>query len=68
LKNAWVNRWKTATQYAPNAERQHHVAELADCRVREHAFDVVLDQSDRGGQDRREGAGDGDVASVFGAA
>ena len=39
-----------------DAERQEHVAELADRRVRQHALDVVLHQRDGGGEDRGERA------------
>ena len=40
--------------------RQEHVAELRDRRIRQHALDVVLDQADRAGHQRRRRADDGD--------
>ena len=42
----------------PDAHRQEHVAELRDGRIREHALDVVLDQPDRAGHQRRRRADD----------
>ena len=36
-----------------DAHRQEHVAELRHGRVREHALDVVLDEADRAGHERR---------------
>ena len=36
-----------------HAEAEHHVAELAHRRVREHALDVVLHDAHRGGDQRR---------------
>ena len=47
LKNAWVKRWNTAAAHAPDAERHHHVAELADGGVREHLLDVVLHEREQ---------------------
>ena len=52
-----------------DAERQEHVAELADGGVGEDALDIGLHQRDAGGQDRGEGAdgsddGGGDRASA----
>ena len=47
LKNAWVKRWKTAGGPRADAERHHHVAELADRRVREHLLDVVLHEREQ---------------------
>ena len=44
----------------PDAAGEEHVAELAHRRVGEHALDVVLDEADRGGEDRRRGAHDRD--------
>ncbi len=43
-----------------NAERQEHVAELRNRRVRQHALDVVLHQRDRRREDRGQCADDGD--------
>ena len=43
-----------------NTKRQEHVAELRDSGVSEDALDVVLHQTDRGGEDGGERADDGD--------
>jgi hypothetical protein len=43
-----------------DAERQEHVAELRDRRVRQHALDVVLHQGDRRRENRGQRADDGD--------
>jgi hypothetical protein len=43
-----------------DAHREEHEAELRDGRVRQHLLDVVLDQRDRAGQDRRGDADDRD--------
>ena len=43
-----------------DAQRGEHVAELRDGRVGQHLLDVVLRQRDRGGEQRREGADEGD--------
>ena len=52
LKNAWVKRWNSAAVHAPDAERHHHVAELAHRRVGQHLLDVAL-------YEREAGTGDG---------
>ena len=39
-------------QPPPDADRQHHVAQLADGGVGEHPLDVVGDQRDRGGDEQ----------------
>jgi hypothetical protein len=44
----------------PDAHRQEHVPELRDGRIREHALDVVLDQPDSAGKERRRRTDDGD--------
>ena len=43
-----------------DAQRQEHVAKLADGGVGEHALDIVLHQPDGGGEDRGERAHRGD--------
>jgi hypothetical protein len=43
-----------------DAAGHEHVAELAHRRVRQHALDVVLRETDRRGQERGRGADDGD--------
>ena len=43
-----------------DAHRQEHVAELRHRRVGQHALDVVLDQADGAGHQRRRRADDGD--------
>ena len=40
----------------PNTEGKKHIAELADGGVGEHAFDIVLHQSNRGGEKCRDRA------------
>ena len=47
LKKAWVKRWKTAADPRADAERHHHVAELADGGVGEHLLDVVLHEREQ---------------------
>ena len=42
-----------------HAEREKHVAELRDCRVGQHALDVVLNETDRGGKDCGQRSDDG---------
>ena len=42
------------------AERQEHVAELADGRIGQHALEVGLRQGDEGGQQGGEAADAGD--------
>ena len=60
LKKAWVIMWKIAATYAPDADGEEHVAELADRGVREHLLDVVLGDGDGGGEQGGERADDGD--------
>ena len=43
-----------------DAEREHHIAELADRRVSEDTLDLTLRQSDARGKNRREAADPGD--------
>ena len=43
-----------------HAQRQEHVSQLRDRGVGQHALDVVLHQADRGREDRRQRADDGD--------
>ncbi len=50
------------------AQREHHVPELADRRVSEHPFDVILRNGDAGGEDRGKGAEGGNHAQGVGAA
>ncbi len=49
-----------ARRHAARAERQEHVAELADRREGQDALDVVVDQAHRRREDRREAADDRD--------
>ena len=44
-----------------------HVAQLRAGRIGDHALDVVLEQADRGGEERGGGADEGDKASALGA-
>ena len=45
LKNACVKQVEDRRDVAADAERQHHVAELADRRIGEHALDVGHDDA-----------------------
>ena len=45
---------------ARRAQTQHHVAELADGGVGQHALDIVHDQAHGGGEDGGKAADDGD--------
>ena len=68
LNAAWVARWKTpALRTPPTPEGQHHVPELADRGVGEHALDVVLGHGDGRGEERRERAQGRDDAHGVGA-
>ena len=40
----------------PGADRRHHVAELRDRRIRQHALDVGLHAREHGGHQRRDRA------------
>jgi hypothetical protein len=44
---------KDAGTECPDAEGQEHVSQLADGGIREHFLDVVLNEADRGGKERR---------------
>ena len=67
LKKPWPSRWMMPIAYTALAEAdgEEHVADLADRRVREHPFQVVLpegadasvEQGDRA-DDRHNGAAD----------
>ena len=56
LKNACVNRWNRSGDPAADAQRQHHVAQLTDGRIGEHAFDIDGHDRDRGGDEQRDRA------------
>ena len=53
LKKAWVKRWNKRRRPGADAERHHHVAELADRGVGEHLLDVVLHEGEPGAADAR---------------
>ena len=55
-----------AGQPAADAQGQHHVAQLADGRVGQHALDVGGGDGDRGGQKQRDAADVGDHQQHFG--
>ena len=56
LKNACVKRWKIAATIPADAEGHHHVPELADRRVGQHALDVRHDDPQQRRDDRRDAA------------
>jgi len=56
LKKAWVTTWGGHERADPGAEE--HVAELGHRRVGEDLLDVVLHQTDGGGEDRSDAADD----------
>ena len=45
MKKPWVRRWRKPARERAGPERRHHVAELGDGRVREHALDVALHEA-----------------------
>ena len=67
LNAAWVVRWKRPGRVSADAQREHHVPELADRGVREHPLDVILRDGDAGGEDRGERAEGGHHAQGVGA-
>ena len=60
LKNACVTRWNIARAGCTHAGGEEHEPELADRRVGEHAFDVVLGHREDRGVERRRHTDDGD--------
>ena len=62
LKNAWVNRWKKPAVRPSLAEREagHHVGELRERRIREHALDVVLHDGKQRRAEHRDRRDDAD--------
>ena len=56
LEHAVREQMEEAGAGEAGADRRHHVAELRDRRVGEHALDVVLHAREHGGHQRRERA------------
>ena len=54
LEEGMGDEMKQPGQPSPDAERQHHVAELTDGRIGKYAFDVVGHQRDRGGDEQSD--------------
>jgi hypothetical protein len=48
------DQMKDRTDEATDTGAKEHIAELTDGRIRQHAFDIVLDQADAGGENRRQ--------------
>ena len=59
LEDAVGQQVQEARAREAGADRRHHVAELRDGRVREHALDVGLHARQHRGQQRGEGADPG---------
>jgi hypothetical protein len=67
LKKACVNRWNIAALIGADARREEHVAQLRTGRIGDHPLDVVLGQADRGGEQGRDRADNGDDSAAPGA-
>jgi hypothetical protein len=56
LEESVRHQWKMPAQNAPTPQRQEHVSQLADRRIRQHALDIVLHQAHGRRENRRERA------------